>query len=120
MLEEEEKRLNIFIAEQLEGDVSIWEPLQKTKLPTFNSNIKSYKMNIHVVKFKDERNFMSRLIIAAKSRPEIDVSKYLIEYEFSSVAKSLFSAVGNLLKTTDKHVMLQKLEKSFPWTNQIL
>ena len=79
-------------------------------------------MNIHdnVVKFKEERNFMSKLIIAAKSRPEIDVSKYLGEYEFSSVPKSLFSADGNLLKTIDKHFMLQELEKMFPWTHQII
>ena len=116
---EEQRRLMQFIDERIEGDISIWEPLKKTKLPTFAANIKSHKMtlNNNVIKIKEERKLMSRLIVAARSRPEIDLSNYFGEFEFSVVPKSLFSADGNLLKTSDKSVIVQEIEKQFPDIN---
>ena len=45
---------------------------------------------------------MSRLIAAARSRPEIDISKYFGYYEFSVVPKSLFLDDGKLVPTKDK------------------
>ena len=108
-----------FIDERIEGDISIWEPLKKTKLPTFAANIKSHKMtlNNNVIKIKEERKLMSRPIVAARSRPEIDLSNYFGEFEFSVVPKSLFSADGNLLKTSDKSVIVQEIEKQYPDIN---
>ena len=45
---------------------------------------------------------MSRLIVAARSRPEIDISKYFGYYEFLVVPKSLFLDDGKLVPTKDK------------------
>ena len=53
---------------------------------------------------------MPRLIVAARSRPEIDISKYFGDYEFSVVPKSLFHHDGKLVPTKDKYVILQELE----------
>ena len=66
------------------GKISIWRPLKKTKLPTFNANVKSFKINIDgkTIRFKEERNLMPRLIVAARSRPEIDVNKYFGDMSF--------------------------------------
>ena len=90
-----EKRLQEFTNDRIEGSISIWKPLKKTKLPTFNINAKSFKTNIDgkTIRFKEERNLMSRLIEAARSRPEID--KYFGDYEFSVVPRSLLHMMGS-------------------------
>ena len=71
-----EKRFNEFIKERFEGETSIWSPVTKTKLPTFALNVKKkqVKFNNTIVTIKEERKLMSRLIIAAKSRPNVDLS----------------------------------------------
>ena len=95
--QEGEKHLQEFTNGSFEGSISIWKPLEKTKLPTFNANAKSFKTNIDVktIRFKKERNLVSRLIVAARSRPEIDISKYFGDYEFSVVPRSLFHMMGS-------------------------
>ena len=68
--QESEKCLQEFT----EGNIFIWKPLKKTKLPTFNANVKSMKTKIDgkTIRFKEEsyvmKNVMSRLIVAARSR----------------------------------------------------
>ena len=111
-----EKRLQEFTNDRIEGNIFIWKPLKKTKLSAFNANVTSFKTNIDgkTIRFKEERNFMSRLIVAAISRPEIDISKYFGDYEFSVVPKSLFHDDGKLVPTKDKYVILQKLEHLDP------
>ena len=56
-----EKRLQKFTNDRIEGNISIWKPLKKTKLPTFNANVKSFKRNIDgkTIRFKEETNFIS-------------------------------------------------------------
>ena len=114
-----EKRLQEFTNDRVKGSISIWKPLKKTKLRTFNTNAKSFKTNIHgkTIRFKEERNLMSRLIVAARSRPEIDISKYFGDYEFSVVPRSLFHDDGKLVPTKDKYVILQELEHLYPEIN---
>ena len=53
---------------------------------------------------------MSRMIVATRTRPEIDISKYFGDYEFLVVTKSLFHDDGKLVPTKDKYVILQELE----------
>ena len=69
------------------------------------------------IRFKEEINFISRLIVAATSRAETDISKYFGDYEFSLVPKSLFHDDGKLLPTKDKYVTLQELENLHPEIN---
>ena len=116
---EGEKRLQEFTDDRIEGNISIWKPLKKTKLPIFNANVKSFKINIDgkTIRFKEEINFMSRLIVATRSRPQIDISKYFGDYEFSVVPKSLFHDDGKLVRTKDKYVILQELEHLHPEIN---
>ena len=76
---------------RLIGDKSIWKPLTKRKLPTLASNNKIVKAKIQnqIINIKAERKSMTRFVIASRSRPEIDLPKYLGEYEFSVVPRSL-------------------------------
>ena len=53
---------------------------------------------------------MTRLIVAARSIPEIDISKYFDDYEFLVVPKSLFHDDGKLVTPKDKYVILQELK----------
>ena len=45
---------------------------------------------------------MSRFLVAARSRSEIDLPRYLGKYEFSAVPQSLFSMEGKILTCKDK------------------
>ena len=82
------KRFNEFIKERFERETSIWSPVTKTKLPTFALNVKKKQVEFNntIVTIKEERKLMSRLIIAAKSRPNVDLSNYFGGYEFSVVS----------------------------------
>jgi len=52
------------------------------------------------------------MAIVTKSRPEIDMENAIGQYEFSSVARSLFAADGTLLPCNDKYKLMEELEKS--------
>ena len=54
------------------------------------------------IRFKKERKFISRIVIAARCRPDIDLSGYFVLCEFSVVPKSLFRPDQNLQKCIDK------------------
>ena len=58
-----------FVDERLFGEVSVWEPLKKTKRSTFNTNVKSRNVNTKegVVNIKEERKLMSRFIVGYRT-----------------------------------------------------
>ena len=108
------KTVRYIYEEQIIGDKSIWDPLTKRKFPTFASNIKSTTVKIkdQLVNIKDERKFMTRLVVASRTRPEIDLKYYLGKYEFSVVPRSLFSPNRKLLPTTDKSIIIREINVS--------
>ena len=52
-----------------------------------------------------------RLAIAARSRPEIDLPKYLGDYELSVVPRSMFSGDEEILLGNDKSVLIHEIER---------
>ena len=90
---------NNFVDERLFGEVSIWEPLKKRKIPTFKMHVKScnIKTKEGVVNIKEERKLMSHFIVASRTRQDIDLPYYFGEYEFSVVPRSLFNRYGVLI-----------------------
>ena len=54
---------------------------------------------------------MTRFVIAARSRPEINLPHYLGMYEFSVVPRSLFTADGSLHQSNDKSVVAAEIRK---------
>ena len=114
--QEGEKRLQEFTNYRMEGIVSIWKLLKKTKLQAFNADVKSFKTDSDgkTTRFKEEINFNSRLILATRRRSEIDISKHFGDYAFSVVPKSFFHDDGKLVPTKDKYVILQELEHLHP------
>ena len=104
----EEKYRN-FIAEILESNKSIWDTISKEKIETFSSNNKSVNVEVNnlFVQIKEERKLMI-------SRPDIHLSTYLGEYEFTVVPGSLFASDGTLHQTTEKSVISTELRKVLP------
>ena len=88
-------------------------------VPTFNAHVKFFNRNNDgkTIRFKEETNFLSRPIVAARSRPEINISKYFGDYEFLVVPKSLFHDDSKSVATKDKYVILRELEHLYPKIN---
>ena len=63
-----------FVSENLLGSKSIWDTIKKEKLPTLAKNCAQIKLTIdkQLVNIKEERKIMSRFVIAARTRPEIN------------------------------------------------
>ena len=60
---------------------------------------------------KEERKLMNKLLVASRTRPDIDLQFCLGTYEFSVTPPSLFSPDGSLHSNKDKSVIAEKLFK---------
>ena len=60
------------------------------------------KVNGKTLHIKEERKLMKRILIASRSRPEVDLPNILGNYEFSVVPLSLFAPDGSLYYAKDK------------------
>ena len=69
------------------------------------------KINQELVKIKEECKLIARFLLASRSRPEIDLSFSLGEYERSVVPRSLFSADGVMCQEKDKSVVAEWIQK---------
>ena len=103
-------KYNEFVKQKL-GDGSIWDSMKKEKLNTFSSNNKKVTVSVNkqLVQVREERKLMTRLLVASKIRPDIDLPRYLGMYEFSVVPRSLFTTDGTLHQTNDKSVIAVEL-----------
>ncbi|XP_066919527.1 uncharacterized protein [Clytia hemisphaerica] len=108
-----QSRYRSFLTEKLEGDGSIWDTIKKQKLGTFVSNNKSSTVTIDNQQFtiREERKLMNRLLVASRSRPDIDLRECLGKYEFTVTPPSLFFPDGTLHPTKDKSVIADELYK---------
>ena len=78
-----------FIEEWIVGSRSIWDTINNRNLPTFANNKKvvTIKIRNKFINIKAERKLMSRFTVAARSRPDVDLSGFLGKYEFSAVPR---------------------------------
>lgn len=70
------KLLETFVNERIKSDkVNIWSKMKEKKLLTWRSNGKKVRVSLKdkVVELQEDRNLFARLMIVAKSRPEIDI-----------------------------------------------
>ena len=59
-----------FIEEWIVGSKSVWDTINKRKLPTFAYNkVVTIKIRNQLINIKAERKLMSRFTVAARSRP---------------------------------------------------
>ena len=102
-----------FVSENPLGSKLIRDTIKREKLSTFAKICAQTKLTIdkQLANIKEERKLMSRFVIAARTRPEIDLPAYFCSYEFSVVPKSLFATDGCLCLSTDKASITQELLK---------
>ena len=108
-----------FIEERIVGSKTIWDTINKRKLPTFANNKKVVTVNIRnqLINIKAERKLMSRFTVAARSRPDVDLPGYLRKYEFSAVPRSIFTEEGDLIRSKDKSKITSEMLECLPIEN---
>ena len=70
-----------------------------------------HKLADQVVELKDDWSLFARMLIVARSRPEINLKKGIGQHEFTSVPPALFTVSGELLPRTDKSKLMAILEE---------
>ena len=106
--EEGEKLLTNYVEERINGTQSIWEPIPRRNLPTFAETV---KLQEKIITLKEERKLLTRLTIASRQRPEINLAFYIGNFEFSAVSRSLFARNGSMHLSSDKSVVIHEIKK---------
>ena len=101
-----------FIINRINGPISLWSPMKKRNLKTFKVQVKSIKSKSggKIIQLKEEKNLVSRFLITARKRPELELERCIGDYEFSVVPKSLFTEDGVPLACKDKFTVMNILE----------
>ena len=82
-------KYNLFIKERLIGEKFIWDTITKEKIPAFVFNNKEITITVNkeLVNIKEEKKLLLRFLVALRSRPDIDLSYYLGEFELSVIPR---------------------------------
>ena len=101
-----------FASERLTGDISLWDRMKRVKLKKWKSAGKTSEMKLRkgTVELKENRSLFARLALAAVSRPDINMSESIGQYEFSCISRTFFAADGSLLPCTGKSQVMNILE----------
>ena len=80
--------------------VNLWAPMKKCRLQVWKSRGKpaNIKQDDKLVELKENWNLFAHLVVVAKPRPHINFDEAVGKYELSVVPKSLFDAVGQMLR----------------------
>ena len=65
-----------------------------------------HKLADQVVELKDDRSLFARMLIVARSRPEINLKESIGQHKFTSLSRAFFSVSGGLLPATDKNMLM--------------
>ena len=98
----------------MKGEASLWSTIKKRNLETFRDVVKSIKKKEgeKVAQLKEERTLLSRFLIAARKRTELNLEEMIGSYEFSVVPKLIFGKDGEPLLSYDKAKILHAIESS--------
>ena len=109
------KLLETFVNERIKSDkVNFWSKMKREKLLKWRSNGKKLRVSLkdEFVELQEDRNLFARLMMVAKSRPEIDNKEAIGQHKFSVVPRSLFANGGTMFRCSIKCALLRILEKT--------
>ena len=111
--EEGEKLLTNNVEERINGTRSKWEPIPRRNFPTFAESVKksTVKLQEKIITLKEERKLLTRLTIASRQHPNINLAFYIGNFEYSAVPRSLFARDGSMHLSSDKSVVIHEIEK---------
>ena len=102
-----------FVNERIKlNKINMWAPMRKRSLQTWKSATKRIKLKVdqEVVELKEDRNLFARLLLVAKSRPNMNLEQAVGDHELSVVPRSLFSDDEQMLPCGGKTCLMSKLK----------
>ncbi|XP_063217053.1 uncharacterized protein LOC134527938 [Bacillus rossius redtenbacheri] len=102
-----------FMAERANSNkTEFWPPMKKYPTKTCKASAKKVKVVLKdkIVSMKTDISLMSMLLIASRSRDDIDIKFNLSNYEFSPLPKSLFACDGKMHHCSNKSNLAAILE----------
>ena len=102
-----------YVAECINGDVSLWAPVKKQNNKMYMSGNKSHKFKIRnkIVDLKETKDVYGSLMVLARSNRVIDQKQAVGIYEFTLTPRALFSPNCSVLPCNDKSNLIHVLEK---------
>ena len=96
---------------QTSSKLTVWDPMKLSRFKTMSTWMKKTKVRVgdKVVKLREERQLLSRLMIIQQTR-KIDMRSVIRMYEMGVIPRSLFSNVGSLLIPTNKSSFIHYIE----------
>jgi len=87
--------------------------MKKVQLKMWKSARKTVKHKLadRVVELKDDWSLFARMLIVSRSRSEIILKESIVQHEFTSLHRALFSVSGALLPATDKSKLMAIFEE---------
>lgn len=109
-----QQKYTAFVNERINTqEVNIWARMTKVQLKTWKSARKTVKHKLadKIVEMKDDRSLFARMMIVARSRPELNLKEAIGQHEFTVLPRALFAIDGTLLPCTDKSKLMSILEE---------
>ena len=94
-----------FVADRINGDVSLWAPVKKEQNRMYMSGNKNLAVEIRnkTVDLKETKDlYNSRLIMLSRSNRDVDHEDSIGNFEFAVTPRARFAPDGSLLSCTDK------------------
>ena len=101
-----------YVAERINGDVSLWAPVKKQNNPMYMSTNKkqTVKVRDQSVDLKETKDLYGRFMVLARSSRDIDQKNAIRNYEFTLTPRALFAPDGSVLPCTDKSKLIHCLQ----------
>jgi len=101
-----------YVAERINGDVSLWAPVKKQNNPMYMSTNKkqTVKVRDQSVNLKETKDLYGRFMVLARSSRDIDQKNAIGNYEFTLTPRALFAPDGSVLPCTDKSKLIHCLQ----------
>ena len=102
-----------YVAERINGDVSLWEAVKKQNNTMFLSDNKQQTVKIRdqSVDLKETKDLCGRLMVLAKSNRDIDQKSAVGNFEFTLTPRALFAPDGSILPCAGESKLIHCLEK---------
>ena len=99
-----------FVAERINGNVSLWVPVKKVNNKMYMSNNKKLAVKVRdkTVDLQETKNLYGRLMVLARSSRAIDQKQCTSNYEFTLTPRAFLAPSGSLLLCNDKSKLVQR------------
>ena len=100
-----------YVAERINGDVSLWAPVKKQNNKMYMSGNKTHKVKFRdkIVDLKETKDLYGRLMVLARSNRDIDQKQAVGTYEFTLTPRALFPQMARCCHAMSK--LIHELEK---------